>query len=171
MLVQPHIGPAKLPRCGGRAANQVYSSQLRESVQPAHVESTKVGYQYWIVLFLMSFEHPSKEIMTSVKSAVKWFEKSRIFGIRVKTLRAQKKEYGYHTTSIDRVVVEEPKAPPIWARFYEPGTDRPLFGNRDGKPKYSLAEVDRERRTGYVWYTYAPQKVLENYPAWKKRAE
>jgi PelA/Pel-15E family pectate lyase len=124
-----------------------------------------------VVLFLMSLEHPSKEIITSVESALKWFEKSRILGIRVKTVRAQKKEYRYHTTSIDRVAVEDPKAPPIWARFYELGTDRPLFGNRDGKPVYSLAEVDRERRTGYIWYTYAPEKVLEDYPAWKKRVE
>jgi PelA/Pel-15E family pectate lyase len=124
-----------------------------------------------VVLFLMSLEHPSKEVITSVESAVKWLEKSRILGIRVRTVRAQKKEYKYHTTSIDRVVVEDPKAPPIWARFYELGTDRPLFGNRDGKPVYSLAEVDRERRTGYIWYTYAPEKVLEDYPAWKKRVE
>jgi PelA/Pel-15E family pectate lyase len=124
-----------------------------------------------VVLFLMSLEHPTEEIVTSVESAVKWFEKSRIFGIRVKTVRAQKKEYRYHTTSIDRVVVEDPKAPPIWARFYELGTDRPLFSNRDGKPVYSMAEVDRERRTGYIWYTYAPEKVLEDYPAWKKKVE
>jgi PelA/Pel-15E family pectate lyase len=124
-----------------------------------------------VVLFLMSIEHPTKEIITSVESAVKWFEKSRIFGIRVKSVRAPKKEYRYHTTSIDRVVVEDRKAPPIWARFYELGTDRPLFSNRDGKPVYSLAEVDRERRTGYVWYTYAPEEVLKDYPAWRKKVE
>jgi PelA/Pel-15E family pectate lyase len=124
-----------------------------------------------IALFLMSLEHPSKEIITSVESAVKWFEKSRILGIRVNTIHAPEKDYRYHTTSIDRVVVEDPKAPPIWARFYELGTKRPFFSNRNGRPVYSLAEVDRERRTGYVWYTYAPEKVLENYSAWKKRIE
>ena len=72
-------------------------------------------------------------------------------------------------TSIDRVVLPDPQAPPIWARFYELGTNRPLFCNRDSKPVYSLAEVARERRTGYGWYNYAPQEVLRKYPEWQQR--
>jgi PelA/Pel-15E family pectate lyase len=75
----------------------------------------------------------------------------------------------FHAADFDRVVVDDPKAPPIWARFYELGTGRPLFCNRDGKAVYSLAEVDRERRTGYGWYTYDPAKVLEKYPGWQKK--
>jgi PelA/Pel-15E family pectate lyase len=146
--------------------NVDYLPRTARSFEPASI-CNQEGAE--LVLFLMSLEHPSNEIITSVESAVKWFEKSRILGIRVKTMRALKKEYRYHTTSIDRVVVEDPKAPPIWARFYELGTDRPLFSNREGKPVYSLAEVDRERRTGYIWYTYAPEVVLKNYSAWKKK--
>jgi PelA/Pel-15E family pectate lyase len=124
-----------------------------------------------IVLFLVSLRHPSKGIVTSVGSAVKWFKRSRILGIRINTIHPPKKDYRYHTTTIDKVVVKDPKAPPIWARFYELGTDRPLFSSRDGKPVYSLAEVDRERRTGYVWHTYAPEEVLEDYAGWRKRVE
>jgi hypothetical protein len=30
-----------------------------------------------------------------------------------------------------------------------------------------LAEVERERRTGYGWYTYEPQKILNEYVKWK----
>jgi PelA/Pel-15E family pectate lyase len=75
----------------------------------------------------------------------------------------------YHATEIDRVVVADPGAPPIWARFYELGTGLPLFCNRDGKPVYSLAEVERERRTGYAWYTDAPQNVLRKFPRWLKK--
>jgi PelA/Pel-15E family pectate lyase len=74
----------------------------------------------------------------------------------------------FHSADFDRVVVEDPKAPPIWARFYELGTNRPFFCNRDGKPVHSLAEVERERRTGYGWYTYEPAKVLQRYPLWQK---
>ena len=62
-----------------------------------------------------------------------------------------------------------PLAPPIWTRYYELKTHRPLFCNRDSKLVYSLAEVDRERRDGYGWYTYEPQKVLDKYAAWKKK--
>ena len=42
-------------------------------------------------------------------------------------------------------------ARPIWARHYEIGTNRPIFAGRDGIKKYSLAEIDRDRRTGSVW--------------------
>jgi len=34
---------------------------------------------------------------------------------------------------------------------------------------YSLAEVERERRDGYGWYTYAPQKILNAYPKWQQQ--
>ena len=34
---------------------------------------------------------------------------------------------------------------------------------------YSLAEVDRERRDGYGWYTYEPQKVLNAYSSWQQK--
>jgi hypothetical protein len=34
---------------------------------------------------------------------------------------------------------------------------------------YSLAEVSRERRSGYAWYTDKPEKVLKKYPAWQKK--
>jgi hypothetical protein len=44
-----------------------------------------------------------------------------------------------------------------------------MFCNRDGKPVYTLAEVERERRTGYKWYVDEPQRVLEKYPSWKKK--
>lgn len=32
-----------------------------------------------------------------------------------------------------------------------------------------MAEVSRERRSGYSWYTYAPQTALDKYPAWQKK--
>ena len=54
-------------------------------------------------------------------------------------------------------------------RYYELKTHVPLFCNRDSKVVYSLAEVDRERRDGYGWYTYEPQKVLKAFPEWAKK--
>lgn len=49
------------------------------------------------------------------------------------------------------------------------GTNKPLFANRDGISVYSLAEVDRERRSGYVWYTCEPDLVFKEYPLWQKK--
>ena len=38
-----------------------------------------------------------------------------------------------------------------WARLYEEGTLRPIYGDRDGKVHYRLEEISEERRTGYSW--------------------
>ena len=65
--------------------------------------------------------------------------------------------------------MNDSSAAPIWTRYYELKTHRPLFCNRDSKVVYSLAEVLRERRDGYGWYTYEPQKVLKLYPTWQKK--
>ncbi len=122
-----------------------------------------------IVLFLMSIKHPSKAIVNSVKSAVEWFKESELYGIREETVKAPKIVFNYRTSVTDRIVVKDPKAPPVWARFYELGTNKPFFSDRNGIPVYSLSEVGRERRDGYTWYNYEPQKVLDNYSSWLKR--
>jgi hypothetical protein len=41
--------------------------------------------------------------------------------------------------------------PNRWARYYELGTNTPIYGDRDGKIHYTLAEISEERRTGYAW--------------------
>jgi len=121
-----------------------------------------------LVLFLMSIDKPSPEVIKSVQSAVKWFEDSKIYGIRVEEFNAPEIYTGLRTLKTDRRVVEDKSAPPIWARFYELGTHRPLFSNRKSELLYSMAEVDRERRA-YGWYAYEPQTVLDQYPAWQKK--
>jgi len=122
-----------------------------------------------IVLLLMSLDNPSKEIINSVQAAVKWFEDSKLFGIRVQEISAPEVKFTLRVSKIDRVVVKDPTAPQIWSRFYELKTHRPLFSNRKSELLYSMAEVDRERRSGYSWYTYNPQTVLDKYPAWQQK--
>jgi hypothetical protein len=39
--------------------------------------------------------------------------------------------------------------PGEWSRLYEIGTNRPIYGDRDGSIHYDLAEVSEERRKGY----------------------
>ncbi len=127
------------------------------------------GESSGVVLFLMSLQNPSKEVIASVQNAVAWFKQSEMLNTRVKTIPADRMETPYRISTTDRVVVTDSTAPPIWTRYYELKTHRPLFCNRDSKVVYSLAEVDRERRDGYAWYTYAPQKVLDKYPEWQKK--
>jgi PelA/Pel-15E family pectate lyase len=128
-----------------------------------------------IVRFLMTIEDPSPEVREAIEAAVAWFDSVRITGIRVmETVDASQ------PTGEDRVVVEDPTAPPIWARFYELGTNLPIFSSRCEVPeceddifymrRYSLAEIDNERRVGYSWYGDWPHVLLTaDYPAWKAR--
>ena len=122
-----------------------------------------------VVLLLMSIEHPSKSIIAAVENAVVWFNQSKIYNTKVKTIPAPDTTYRYRYSRTDKIVVNDSSAPTIWTRYYELKTHRPLFCNRDSKVVYSLAEVDRERRDGYGWYTYEPQKVLNKYPSWHKK--
>ena len=60
--------------------------------------------------------------------------------------------------------------PPTWARFYEIGTNKPIFCDRDGVAKHKLDEIGYERRNGYSWLNYWPQRLLErDYPAWQRK--
>ena len=70
----------------------------------------------------------------------------------------------------DKVVVKDAAAPPMWARFYEIGTNKPIFCSRDGVPKDTLAEISYERRNGYSWLgRYAADLLAKDYPAWQKK--
>jgi len=122
-----------------------------------------------IVLHLMSIEEPGGQIIKSVQSAVKWFNDSKIYYTTVETVSAPPEKSQWKTTTYDKIVVLDSLAPPIWTRYYELGTEKPLFCDRNGKFLYSMAEVSRERRSGYGWYTYAPQEVLNKYPEWQKK--
>jgi PelA/Pel-15E family pectate lyase len=106
----------------------------------------------------MSIKDPSPAVVEAIESAIAWFEQSQLKGIK------------WVDNGNDRVVVQDPDAGPLWARFYEIGTNRPIFVGRDGVVKYSVAEIEHERRTGYSWYVDSPAKLLQkDYLAWKKK--
>lgn len=122
-----------------------------------------------ITEFLMNVNEPCEKVINAVESALKWFSNSKINGIKVEIIKAEEKKFLYHRSNVEKIVVEDKNAPTIWARFYELGTHKPIFVGRDGIVKYSLKDIGRDRRTGYGWYTYEPEIVLEIYPLWKEK--
>jgi endoglucanase len=112
-----------------------------------------------ILELLMSLDNPSSEVRAAIDGAAQWFESAKITGKRLVWTRG------------DRVIVDDPNAPPIWARFYEIGTNRPIFEGRDSVIKYNMAEIEQERRAGYAWYGRWPQTVAPDYAAWKLKYE
>jgi PelA/Pel-15E family pectate lyase len=122
------------------------------------------GESVGLVRFLMSIDNPTKEIIEAIQSAVTWFDRVKLTGIR-QINKPDQSERGY-----DKVIIKDATAPPTWARFYQIGTNRPLFCGRDGKIKDTLAEIEHERRTGYSWYGRGPAELLNrDYPIWQKK--
>lgn len=118
-----------------------------------------------LVLLLMSVKNPSPEIVTAVNSAVAWFEKTKITDLREERVVVP------NSNKLEKVMVKDPNATPLWARFMELSDNTPFFCDRDGIKKATLAEIGAERRIGYSWYTNAPKEVLKKYPSWKKKTE
>ncbi|HEV7645997.1 MAG TPA: pectate lyase [Pyrinomonadaceae bacterium] len=123
----------------------------RKFEPPCLASSESVG----IVRFLMQ-EKRTPEITLAIEAAIEWFRQTRLGGIR------------WVRTDGQNRVVKDPAAPPIWARFYELETMKPIFLGRDSVIKYNVAEIEPERRNGYAWYVLSPNELLEKeYPKWK----
>lgn len=116
-----------------------------------------------IVQLLMSLDNPSPEVVQSIESVIAWFQSARLQGIEVVLQDDPQASKGRN-----KVVVQDPSAPPLWARFYDISTNRPIYCDRDGIPKPNLADIGYERRNGYAWLGDWPRDLLEKqYPAWR----
>jgi PelA/Pel-15E family pectate lyase len=105
----------------------------------------------------MSIGNPSERVVRAVEDAVAWYESNKITGIR------------FERTADGAQMVKDPGAPTLWARFYEPATGRPIFSDYDGRIRYSIKEIEKDRLHGYRWFVRDGQKVLDQYPKWKKK--
>ncbi len=120
--------------------------------------SLTAGESVGIVRFLMLDSTPSDEVREAIELAVDWYRKNKINGIRWERING------------DSVVVKDKTAPPIWARFYEIGTMKPMFIGRDGVVKYDVTKIEAERRNGYAWYVSEANELLnEDHPKWKAK--
>jgi len=116
-----------------------------------------------IVRFLMRIENPSPEVVAAVDGAVAWLRSVVIHGQRLERIKGD-------DGRVERRLVADPSAPPLWTRFYELGTDRPLYMDRDARPVYSYAEIDYERRSGYDYHgEWASGLLAKEYPAWREK--
>ncbi len=130
-----------------------YEPRPARRFEPASISG---GESAGVLILLMSLDRPSPEVVAAIEAGVAWYRSVAIEGLRVEAANG------------DRVVHADPSAPPIWARFYEIGTDRPIFAGRDGVIRYSLAEVEKERRGGYAWYGAWGAPVLARHAEWSR---
>ena len=111
------------------------------------------GESVGIVRFLMDIEQPTPEIVAAINGAIAWFESVAIHGARLE-------EFTGADGKRDKRLVADPRAGPLWARFYELGTNRPVFTGRDKVIHYALSEIEHERRNGYSYYVTSPASLL-----------
>ncbi len=120
---------------------------------PALISAESAG----ILRLLMSQDNPDAAIKQAVHAGARWFERSRILGIR------QTQRDG------DKIIVPDKDAPPLWPRFSDVATNRPIFCGRDGVIRYDIAQIEPERRNGYAWYGTWGNDVAARYSRWKAR--
>ena len=113
-----------------------------------------------LLQFLMRLPNPSPEIVAAIEGGVAWLKRKAI-----------------HDMVADRDdtqgmgLVPKPGAQLLWARLYELGTGKPLFGERDRMIHYVFGELTNERRKGYAWYGAWPNGALADYAKWRERAK
>lgn len=117
-----------------------------------------------IVLLLMGLPGPDERVRKAIIGACAWYEQAAIRGKRVESRPDPASPKGH-----DRVVVDDPSAPAMWARYYDLVTGQPFFCSRDGIKHVALAEISYERRNGYAWYGNWGEKVLNAYARWQER--
>ena len=129
-----------------------------ESARNYEMPSLASSESATIVLFLMQLPNPSAREIAAVHAACAWFEKTKIEGKAFRVVGSE-----------SRKLVAVPGAGPLWARYYEIGTDRPIFGDRDKTIHDDVNEISRERRKGYGWFRDTPKRVLEHYRKWARQ--
>ena len=135
--------------------NTLQPAWARKFEPPCLTAGESVG----IVRFLMG-EKPSPEIRYAIESAINWYKTNQLTGIR------------WERKNGENAVVKDKDAPPIWARFYEISSMKPIFLGRDSVIRYDVSEIEAERRNGYAWYVAEPNELLnKDYPKWKLSVE
>jgi PelA/Pel-15E family pectate lyase len=111
-----------------------------------------------ILLYLMSLPHPSAEVAAAIRGGVQWLAGAALHDVV--------------WTPVDPVVgrrlVAQPGAGPLWARFYDIASGKPVYGDRDKSIHDDVNDLIPERRNGYAWFNAAPLKVAQAYDRWAK---
>jgi PelA/Pel-15E family pectate lyase len=155
------------PDRSGRQTDRLVRPARRGHPRPAWARKFEPpslsGYEsVGITRFLMGIPNPSPEVIAAIEGSVAWFRATVIPDIAVERFTNAEGQN-------DRRVDPGPGAR-LWARFYELGTNRPIFIGRDSVLRPALADIERERRAGYNYYDGAGAGLIDrDYPAWRRK--
>ncbi|WP_202076524.1 pectate lyase [Caldalkalibacillus salinus] len=100
-----------------------------------------------VIRWLMARPDQTEDIQRAVESAIQYFDSVRIDDTRF-------------DNRVEPYFIHHPGST-VWYRFYEIGTNNPIFSGRDGVIKYDISEIEEERRTGYAWAGTWPHSIIE----------
>jgi PelA/Pel-15E family pectate lyase len=109
-----------------------------------------------MLLLMNDLPHPAVTEQRSIRAAAAWFKKTAIQGQR------------WVRTSEGSQLVPSAGAAQIWARYYQVGTDLPIFGDRDKSIHDQVNELSAERQHGYRWFSPDAQRALDRFEKWNK---
>lgn len=138
---------------GAQQDPHTFELAAARAFEPASLVSSESAK---ILLFLMEEPAPSAEIQQAVDAGMQWFRRTQIDGVDWNRQEGLK---------------PDADAKPLWARFYEPGTNIPIFGDRDGRIYRDVMALSEERRLGYSWYRTTPGKLEKKYRQWRRDLE
>ena len=110
-----------------------------------------------LLLLMNELPQPSTAEQRAVYNAIGWLRATAIYG------------FNWHRTPEGNKLDPSPGAGPIWARYYQTGTNKPIFGDRDKTIHDDVNDLSPERRNGYAWYGSGPAKALDRFAEWTKQ--
>ncbi|KAB8127934.1 pectate lyase [Gracilibacillus oryzae] len=118
--------------------------EARAYEHPSISGSESIG----VISYLMS-RPQTDEINHAVSSALTWLDEVKLENTR------------YVSGDPNNVYFVEDPNSTAWYRFYEIGTNQPIFSGRDGIIKHDIMEIEEERRNGYSWGGHWGTQLLE----------
>jgi PelA/Pel-15E family pectate lyase len=120
--------------------------------------SLSAGESAGLLVLLMRQPNPTPAMAAAIRDGVEWLRAHALHD--VEWIRAGPD---------GRRLAAKPGAEPIWSRFYDIATGRPIFGDRDKTIHDDVNELSAERRNGYSWFNTGPAKALKAYEKWSAK--
>jgi PelA/Pel-15E family pectate lyase len=138
---------------------QQYDPLTRAPVGARNFEpiALATGESAAVLRFLMKQPHPSPAMRAAITQGAAWFAAHALRDLAWP--RASGPE--------GRRLVAQPGAPLLWARFYDPATGKPIYGDRDRSIHDDVNEISLERRNGYAWLGTSGAPVAAAYEKWR----
>jgi PelA/Pel-15E family pectate lyase len=124
-----------------------------EPIALASVESAR------ILSVLMQLPDPSPQVVQAIHAGAAWLQRTALRDI----------EFTAANPAAGRQLAAKPGAGPVWSRYYDIKTMKPIFGDRDRSIHDDVNLLSLERRNGYGWYNEGPARFLLRYATWANK--